>query len=155
MSLPSTWLWRRAGGIYVCPLRPPDAPASAPRLSPCPVQTPSPPPAGLLPSPCCHMGAVFPARRADSSPGSCGGEGHEGRTQGPHSPSPARSHCSHRLGEAAGSHGLVGGGLFSGTSAYKHIFNVNVGPALENTPAKGQAPLFTDSIQFQRAKGPT
>lgn len=32
--------------------------------------------------------------------------------------------------------GPVGGGLFSGTSAYKHIFSVSVGPALENTPAK-------------------
>lgn len=99
LPLPSTRLWRGAGGIYVCPLRPPHAPA--PRPSPCPVQTPSLPPAGLLPSPCCHMGAVFPACRADSFLGSCGGQGHKGRTQGLHSPSPARSHCSRRLGEAA------------------------------------------------------
>lgn len=40
-------------------------------------------------------------------------------------------------------------------SAEKPIFHVNAGPAPENTPTKGPATLFPDSIQLPWAKGPT
>lgn len=100
---------------------------------PCTCTTPQPlPSADTFPTTCrpspfplLPHGSCVSCLQSRLLPGLLWGSGSQRTDAGPPQPLP----CQEPLFPQAG-----GGGA----SAYKHIFNVNVGPALENTPAKGR-----------------